>query len=461
MKAAACSGPWGVALLAADGVHEEALTLYPHRLQLENAKQGVDFDAAGGFHTYRLEIEGTDVRLFADGKMLLQGKGKFTAPARDTPPRNQCGFGCFSPPETGEATWQWVRCRGGLRAQAAPMLFRIAGFSVTLQTLPIASCNDFSDVYFKQLVQFHDGPLALGNRRSRDGGRTWTKAEALGVCTYQFPDGEIISAGCNTKKLGEGVFEATMMRSTDGGKTFKSEPARLNIPQGTGGTGDDGKYYEGPTVDHAIVPLRDGSLLMAMYGYFKTDTVVSPAFPPKWKFYKYRTWVMRSTDRGRNWDYRATVAYDPAVGSESFCEPDLLRLPDGDILCFMRTGGCAWPKYITPLYMNVSKDDGKIWSKPAPILDRGVWPSACRMQSGALAVASGRPDDWLALSRDEGKTWSSLCFSRGGCTTSYNGIAEVAPGKLLVVYDRDRLNADGDGNATRWIFGVLVDVKAE
>ena len=82
VKVAACSGPWGVALLAADGVHEEALTLYPHRLQLENAKQGVDFDAAGGFHTYRLEIEGTDVRLFVDGKMLVQGKGKFTAPAR-------------------------------------------------------------------------------------------------------------------------------------------------------------------------------------------------------------------------------------------------------------------------------------------------------------------------------------------------------------------------------------------
>ena len=146
-------------------------------------------------------------------------------------------------------------------------------------------------------------------------------------------------------------------------------------------------------MDHSIVPLRDGSLLMSMYGYFKTDTVVSPAFPPKWKFYKYRTWVMRSTDRGRNWDYRATVAYDPAVGSESFCEPDLLRLPDGDILCFMRTGGCAWPKYITPLYMNVSKDDGKTWSKPAPIADRGVWPSACRMRerrAGRGLRAAGR-----------------------------------------------------------------------
>ena len=111
VKVAACSGPKGVALLAADGFHEEWLTLYPHRLQLENAKQGVDFDAADGFHTYRLEIRGTDVRLFVDGKMLVDGKGKFTAPAQGKPPRNQCGFGCGSSPATGEAIWQWVRCQ--------------------------------------------------------------------------------------------------------------------------------------------------------------------------------------------------------------------------------------------------------------------------------------------------------------------------------------------------------------
>ena len=136
-------------------------------------------------------------------------------------------------------------------------MFRIAGLKVTVgQTLPIASCNDYSNIYWKELVQFRDGPLGLGNRRSGDGGKTWTKGEALGVCTFQFPDGEIISAGYSTKKLGEGLFEVPMKRSTDGGKTFKSERARLNIPQGTGGTGDDGKYYEGPTVDHAIVALR-------------------------------------------------------------------------------------------------------------------------------------------------------------------------------------------------------------
>ena len=136
-------------------------------------------------------------------------------------------------------------------------------------------------------------------------------------------------------------------------------------------------------MDHAIVPLRDGSLLMSMFGYFKTDTAPSQWALPKWKLYRFRTWVMRSTDRGRNWDYRATVAYDPTVGSEGFCEPGLLLLPDGDILCFMAHRRPPVAEYATPLYMNISKDDGKTWSKPAPILDRGVWPSACRMRRGA------------------------------------------------------------------------------
>ena len=47
--------------------------------------------------------------------------------------------------------------------------------------------------------------------------------------------------------------------------------------------------------------------------------------PAKWKCFKYRTFVVRSTDRGRTWDYLATVAYDPGVGLESFCEADLLH----------------------------------------------------------------------------------------------------------------------------------------
>lgn len=300
------------------------------------------------------------------------------------------------------------------------------------------------------------GDLIVGNQRSSDGGKIWQPAAVgFGRNSCQLPDGEILSLGFQTAPADRpGVFKVSMIVSRDQAKTKAVETALLNIPEGTGGTDDCGKPFPGPVCDHAIVALRDGSLLAAMYGYFKTDTVLCPTFA-KWKLYKYRTFVIRSTDRGRTWDYLATVAYDPTVGLESFCEPDLLVLPGGDVLCFMRTGGSGG-KY-TPLYLSRSTDDGRSWSKPLPIADRGVWPTACRMHSGVLVCTYGRPDNWLAFSLDEGKTWvGHFCFYRGP-TTSYNSVAEVAPDTLLVVYDR-RGNAS-DGKPQPETVGLRVTVK--
>lgn len=441
VKVVSCSAPWGVSMMAADGVHEEGLTLFPDRLLLPHSGLSAPFNTTDGFHTYRLEVKGKDVRAYVDGRLLIDGVGKYTTSANAG--RNQCSFGAAASPATGTAIWQWVRYQsekpeGALPAK--PEVPAIEGLEVKVgETVDI-----IPGPTYRSLFQFRDGKIAVADRRSEDGGKTWTKAPySLNTNAFEFEDGEIIAPGFNTTKAGDGVFEVPLSRSTDGGKTFQRETARLNIPLGTGGTGDDGKYYPGPGVDHAIVQLRDGSLLMAMYGYFTTDTVLCPAFKPEWKVYKYRTWVMRSTDRGRTWDLRSTVAYDPSVGAESFCEADLLQLPGGDLLCFMRTGGEP-PKYVTPLYCSRSQDDGLTWSKPEPIADRGVWPNACRLRSGVLAVTYGRPDNWLAFSLDEGKTWTGhFCFYRGA-TTSYNTVAEVAPNTLLVVYDRRRLAPDGN-----------------
>jgi hypothetical protein len=346
---------------------------------------------------------------------------------------------------------------------AAAQASEIPGFKVAVgETIDI-----ITDAKYISMFKFRDGRIVVGNRLSRDGGKTWTRSEigrALGPYAFELPDGEVIlplgpQVNYEIHKVGEGVFEVPFARSTDGGKTFKTERARLNIPDGTGGTNDDGTRSEGPAVDHAIVQLRDGSLLMAMYGQFKDSTTLVPGFPSEWKVHKYYSWVMRSTDRGRTWDYWATVAKDPSVGCESFCEPDLLALPNGDILCFLRTGGEKPP---TPLYMNVSKDQGKTWSKPVAIADRGVWPNACRMQSGLLVVTYGRPDNWLAFSADDGKTWvGHLQFNQGEepATTSYNSVEEVSPGKLLVVFDYTK--SDADGKQRRVVAGTFVNVTAK
>lgn len=463
LKVTSCSAPWGVFLMVADGVHEEAITFFPDRLELANAHLVAPFDAAGAFHTYRVEIKGADLRVFADDQLLLDATGKFTSPSEVKPPRNQCAFGAGSSPATGEAVWEFVRCTGAAPAPAKPSPPRIPGVRLTVgQPFLIRDGGAYPGLF-----KFRDGSLAQGPRRSTDGGHTWTNAPSVGTNALELPNGELITYGQETfltHKAADGVFTLEYGRSSDGGKTFTQHTARFNLPDATGGTDDGGKPFEGPGLDHGLVQLRDGSLLATMYGYFKTDTVLSPAYPPEWKVYKYRNFVVRSTDQGRTWDFLATVAYDPAIGCESFCEADLLQLPrgqepHGDILCFMRTGGPS-PQWATPLYLSRSRDEGKTWSKPVAIADRGVWPNSCRMASGIIALVYGRADNYLQLSLDGGKTWAGRMLLSSGdysVTTSYNTVEEVAPDTLLVTYDTRAL--DADGNAPRRTFGVFIQIK--
>lgn len=450
LKAIACSSAWGVSLLAADGLHEQGITFYPDRIVLEGSGLSAPFDCGGAFHTYTIHIRGRDVHLEADGQPLIDGTGKFVNPAIEG--RNRLGFGAGASAATGEAVWQYVRFRGPRVAAHQPDVPEVAGLDVEIgPTQVILTGRNYVSMF-----KLADGRIIVGPKRSADGGKTWQTTPAFSTAAYQFPDGEIIELGFHTSPTGqEGVFQAPLSRSRDNGETIRKETALLHIPEGTGGTGDDGKAYGGPLYDHATVALPDGSLLAAMYGYFKSDTVLVETFPAEWKLYKYRTFVVRSEDRGRTWHYLATVAYDPAVGLESFCEADLLVLADGRILCFLRTGGSGGRH--TPLYLARSADAGQSWTTPEPIADRGVWPNACMMSNGVIACTYGRPDNWLTFSLDQGKTWTGhFCFHRGN-SSSYNSVEEVAPDTLLVVYDRQQPNAHG--NAEPEVVGTYLTVR--
>jgi hypothetical protein len=437
LKSISCSAPLGMCLLVADGLHEENVSFFPDRISLARSKLSQPFPCAGGFHTYTVRVRGADLAVAADGKPLIDGRGKFTGPAVNG--RNQLGFGAGASSATGEAIWQWVRFRGPSVEPPRLTIPPLAGLEVQPgETAVILSGRDYVS-----MSKLAGGDIVVGDRRSSDGGRSWRRSHPFNVGAYQLPDGQIIELGFATRKTDRpGVFQVSLARSTDNGKTVRSENAVMRIPLATGGTADNGKPLEGPLCDHAIVGLRDGTLLAAMYGNFQGDCVPCETSPKSWKFYKYRTFVVRSRDRGKTWDFLATVAYDPSIGLESFCEPDLLVLPGGEILCFMRTGGSGG-KY-TPLYLSRSADDGRHWSKPSPIADRGVWPNACRMRSGVLACTYGRPGNWLMFSLDQGKTWTAGILFHAGPSSNYNSIEEVAPNRLLVVYDRQALNADGE-----------------
>ena len=301
-------------------------------------------------------------------------------------------------------------------------------------------------------------------RRSKDGGQTWCESPAwpnYNAC--QLSDGEIIHTvtGSLVETDQKGVYHTVLYRSTDNGYTHKEETvtvigipelekensitAILSVPNSPWSKKGARFGY----VDHSIVRLRDGSLLAAAIGKFKGDI-------------KERIFVIRSIDRGRTWNYLSTVAFDLTKGKEvrqeGFNEPDLLVLPSGDILCFMRTGG-THNKIGTPLYMSRSKDDGKTWSHADPIADFGVYPKSCLMANGVIAVVYGRPGDWLMFSLDQGETWvGHFCLHKGPEPSdcgNYDWIEEIAPDTLLVSYGRTDPN---DCTKTE-ILGTYITVK--
>lgn len=108
-EAKVVSGKSGI--IIANGVTEDTLRLLPDRINLQHAGLSYTMDTTGAFHAYRVEIQGKDIRVFVDGKLRLDGAGKFTHPASSR--RNVVCFGAGSSVETGEACWRAIRLRSG------------------------------------------------------------------------------------------------------------------------------------------------------------------------------------------------------------------------------------------------------------------------------------------------------------------------------------------------------------
>jgi len=233
--------------------------------------------------------------------------------------------------------------------------------------------------------------------------------------------------------------------------------ARVSIPDLAPGFGDDGKSYTG-SIDHSIVELANGDLLMTMYGSFRGDNIPIPYFHHGTM--QYRTWLCISKDRGNSWSYLATVASPEASPlpklAEGYCEPDLISVGEGDLLVVMRSGGHTGPEgntdYYTPLYANFSHDGGRTWTEPRAIYKYGVWPRLLKLKDGTLVCESGRPGVFLLFSGDNGKTWSapfvisSMNARWGYCPSGYNSIAEIEPGVLALIYDTYESDSSGSSS---------------
>jgi hypothetical protein len=336
----------------------------------------------------------------------------------------------------------------------------ILGLELTRgDTLPIKGAR-------KPIVfQFADGRVCAaaetgGSLWSEDSGRSWHGGPSgpLDKSAFDFGDGEVISISRDLVPRVDGKHTVKLRRSTDNWKTVQEAEGIADIPLATSATGDVADSVGSMLMHHGIVQLKNGDVLATLYGNYKGDRIPFDAYPPELRALKYRTIVVRSADRGKTWGDPRTVAYDsmlgahykpditgskltlvPAVTQEGFSEADLTIAPTGDIICVMRSGGASGEGVITifptPLYASRSSDEGKTWTPPVGIADRGVCPSLLTLKNGVIVCVYSRPGFWLIFSDDNGLTWKGATQFESGKDYCY--LFSTGQDSFAATWERD------------------------
>jgi hypothetical protein len=311
---------------------------------------------------------------------------------------------------------------------------------------PFTVCLAPEGGYFVHPVASHltDGKLILRISRdedivdaeycvflSDDGGRTWElepnwpmgdgNGRHLNTSHTLLPDGTslvVYRHAISTGRKNEYVVPA--FTSADNGKTWTAvEPEPFEIPYGEpidfflpGQWPIQQREKPTPGMEELFVkygnerlgwgfwplyPLNNDTVL----GFYMVGTHTHPE-------QRYCTLCMETQNRGRSWSLRSVPgAFDLQYETKNrqkkplqgFCEPSVVRLPNGDHLIVMRIG--AWQ----PLHIARSSDDCRTWTNPRPIPVFGIRPVVLMLPGGILALASGRPDNTLSFSFDNGESW--------------------------------------------------------
>ena len=195
------------------------------------------------------------------------------------------------------------------------------------------------DLNMAMVSQLTSGELVVNNHR-------WSMEQTADQVAAIETDRVIIDR--EGHPFGPTAFDSIyFIRSGDLGKTWdKPQPVSLSSLAYRTHTGKDG-----------MIEMPDGSHLLPINGYSSSDKSDG-------------VYVIRSRDGGHTWVEPTLVASDPEqrIG---FAEPPLLRLPNGRLLCVMRTSGSDGH-----LYQVFSTDDGWVWQglKRTP-----MWGGPCHL----------------------------------------------------------------------------------
>ena len=115
-----------------------------------------------------------------------------------------------------------------------------------------------------------------------------------------------------------------------------------------------------------VIELADGTLLCGAHMTYRNTR-------------KLGEFVMRSNDGGRTWKDLATIASDSV---HHHCEGAIVLLKAGEIACVMRENNHQG----YPSYVSFSQDQGRTWSKIAPLPFSGDRPYAKQLRDGRVLV---------------------------------------------------------------------------
>lgn len=282
----------------------------------------------------------------------------------------------------------------------------------------------WADTYFPPMP-----PEPCVMLRSEDKGRTWTSLGEFRGCSSlggMLRDGTMIHLSFLGQEKEPGLWMMRVRRSLDGGKTWHlEENVPVHIPGAQRELGQN--LNQGVYPDGNLIEMEDGSRLASGYGHFPNEL-------------KYRAYLIRSTDRGKSWQYFSTIAYAPDIGSEGFCEPSIARLRNGRLIAVMRVGSRE------PMYQCYSLDGGRTWTKPECINARSVEPDLLLMSNGVLVCSYGRPGAWIMFSADgTGERWTDHTEIDPCPSWDYTSIVEIEPGVLLYAYDHQGMTDPSSG----------------
>lgn len=421
--------PWlegvPVGLLVGDGRRQEGIALRPDKLNTFLDRE-VWLDAKSAFHTYRLVIHETTLAVAVDGKPAIRGEDAFWKSAGGEPAFVQ--FGSNSGASQGDSYWRSVR----LGVRPVTLALRKPQLRVTMSepweipSLPRDSphLRPYGIIHANTRPFLHNlgqgllllsvaqGPDAkfepYGVLRSVDAGKTWEPVRDLQFKSFtpqsfvRLRDGTIFGLSRWTAKYvrEDGVFIGMSYRFDARAERFTMAENLIRVPAGMTWT----------DVSRDLFDLGNGEMLASVY-------CAAPG--------GRRSFLIRTVDGGATWSHYATIG-DTA-------EPAVVRLSPTDMMAVLRHRG--------PMLQTWSRDNGKTWSPPVKLEERGVDPDLTLMSNGVVACSYGRPGSNLMFSLDQGRTWvhhRTVTELKG---FNYGAVREVSPGRLLYIQDSPRMQA--------------------